>query len=319
MNARAPHTPRGRRARSIGAALAAAAVVLAPPASGQRASPPPDPDAVPRLFDPRTRAPAPRFMNVNGSAPRAEVPRFFRGSGDTSAAQDDGDPPPHPWAKRLASAVAYARAREGRVALAVVDDEGRVRGYHRDEQHRSASVVKAMLMVAFLNREPQRDRDLRASERRLVKPMIMRSHNDSASTIRDIVGAPAVNRVAQRAGMNRFAFKRNWGNTLITARDQALLFSKIDRLVVARHRGYARSLLASIVPDQRWGIPRALPPGWTIFFKGGWRRGLVNQVALIEQGDRRVSMAVLTDDDPSHDYGVETIRGVARRLLRGLR
>ena len=30
-------------------------------------------------------------------------------------------------------------------------------------------------------------------------------------------------------------------------------------------------------------------------------------------------VAVLTVDNPSHDYGTETVRGVARRVLRGLR
>jgi hypothetical protein len=32
----------------------------------------------------------------------------------------------------------------------------------------------------------------------------------------------------------------------------------------------------------------------------------------------RVSVAVLTLDDPSHAYGKETLRGIFKRLLRGL-
>ena len=119
--------------------------------------------------------------------------------------------------------------------------------------------------------------------------------------------------------MKRFTLKGNWGDTLITAADQALFFSKIDLLVVPRHRAYARKLLARIVPEQRWGIPPAVPKGWSVRFKGGWRRGLVNQVALVERGQRRIGLAVLTDGDPSHVYGTTTVRGVARRLLRGLR
>jgi hypothetical protein len=44
----------------------------------------------------------------------------------------------------------------------------------------------------------------------------------------------------------------------------------------------------------------------------------VHQVALVERGDRRVALAVLTDSDRTEAYGHETIRGVARRALRPL-
>jgi hypothetical protein len=122
--------------------------------------------------------------------------------------------------------------------------------------------------------------------------------------------------------MTRFVLKARWGDTLITAADQARFFARIDTLVTQRHRAYARGLLAAIIPEQRWGVPRALPDGWRVFFKGGWRelegRNLVNQSALLEGGEKRAALAILTVDNPSHEYGTETIRGVARRVLRGL-
>ena len=56
--------------------------------------------------------------------------------------------------------------------------------------------------------------------------------------------------------------------------------------------------------------------GFKTFFKGGWRGTgagqLVHEAALFERGDTRVSMAVLTDGNPSHEYGTETLRGVAQ-------
>ena len=138
--------------------------------------------------------------------------------------------------------------------------------------------------------------------------------------VRDILGPGPVNSLARRARMTRFVLNSgNWGDTLITAADQARFFARIDLLVPERHRAYARKLLASIVEEQRWGVPPEVPSGWRTFFKGGWRNGLINQSALIERGKRRIGLAVLTDGDPSQAYGIETIRGVARRLLRGLR
>jgi len=63
------------------------------------------------------------------------------------------------------------------------------------------------------------------------------------------------------------------------------------------------------------GIPAAAPPGGTVFFKGGWLRNLAHQAALLEGEGHRVSLAILTDRDPSQTYGFETVHGVAVRLL----
>ena len=62
------------------------------------------------------------------------------------------------------------------------------------------------------------------------------------------------------------------------------------------------------------------PPGWALYFKGGWGSGTGwadHQVALLRRGRRRLSVAILITSSPSHAYGNETLRGVAARLLRG--
>jgi hypothetical protein len=40
-------------------------------------------------------------------------------------------------------------------------------------------------------------------------------------------------------------------------------------------------------------------------------------VARLHKGARTFSMAVFTDGDPSQGYGIETIQGVAARVLAG--
>jgi hypothetical protein len=42
----------------------------------------------------------------------------------------------------------------------------------------------------------------------------------------------------------------------------------------------------------------------------------VHEAALFKRGGRRFSLVVLTDGNPSHDYGTETLRGVAQRIFR---
>jgi hypothetical protein len=86
--------------------------------------------------------------------------------------------------------------------------------------------------------------------------------------------------------------------------------------VPGAHRRYARKLLSSIVPEQRWGMaPVARRERVKIFFKGGWRSGITHQVALLERGRRRIALAVLTSGSPSMAYGQETIERIAVRIL----
>lgn len=80
-------------------------------------------------------------------------------------------------------------------------------------------------------------------------------------------------------------------------------------------------LLATIVPEQRWGVGRVSHDGWRLYFKGGWGKGTGlndHQVALLTHGADRVAIAVLTTGSPNHAYAKQTLRGVFARLMRGL-
>jgi hypothetical protein len=226
-----------------------------------------------------------------------------------------------PWRAHVLEARQYAEDRAGQISFGVRTERG-LRGVDVGRRVPSASVVKAMLLVAYLRQPDVRGRRLRPAERALLGPMIRRSDNAAASQVCNIVGTSGLARLARRTHMQHFHATRPWGLSTINVADQTRFFLHIDDRVPLRHRRYAMRLLGSIVPAQRWGIARARPPGWALYFKGGWGSGTGwadHQVALLCRGRHRLSVAILITSSPSHAYANETLRGVAARLLRGLR
>jgi hypothetical protein len=229
------------------------------------------------------------------------------------------EPDAFPSTRRVRAARRFVRGR-ALSAFALIDSHGRLRGLAPHRRYVTASVVKAMLLVGRLrqlgNHLPS------SSDRAVLDPMIRVSDNDSADAAYRWLGDSGLAAVGKAAGMRDLIVPGgHWGNVQFSAADQARLFLRIDRLVPPRSRPYALRLLSSIVSYQRWGFSRfSLRRGWHTYFKGGWRQtglgSLVHEAALFEHGGRRFSLAVLTDANPSHDYGTQTLRGVARRLFR---
>jgi hypothetical protein len=94
----------------------------------------------------------------------------------------------------------------------------------------------------------------------------------------------------------------------------------MDSLIPREFVGYARFLLSTIEPSQSWGIPViARPLGYQTYFKDGseptGQGQLVHQVDRLEGHGRIFSIAVMTDGDPTMQYGIDTIQGVAAALL----
>jgi hypothetical protein len=219
------------------------------------------------------------------------------------------------------AAIGYQNRRRGDIAFAVRTDDA-FYGYRPDHQEWSASVLKAMLMVAYLDRPSVANRPLRPPDTSLLYPMITRSDNDAASRLDALIDDAGLDALAARVGMTRFqATSPIWGESLITPRDQTTFLLHIDRYIAPRHRAYALHLLASVVRSQRWGIGAVAPRGWKLYFKGGWGSGtglIDNQVALLTRGCARISIAVLTMNDGSHAYGKQTLQGIFHKLLVGL-
>jgi hypothetical protein len=225
---------------------------------------------------------------------------------------------PYPSAGAIAAAASYLAGRAGRTSFAVVDSAGRLSGLHTREHFETASVVKVMMLVAFLQMRSSQHRGLSAADTGLLYPMIHISDNEAASAVYATVGSAAVSRVARESGMEDYAPGVGWWAFAQTsAADQARFFFALDRLIPAQFYAYARGLLAGIEPSQSWGVPPVARPRWQVFFKTGAlpSQGLFNEVARLERPGVRFTIAVFTDGDPSMSYGEQTIAGVAATLL----
>ncbi len=275
------------------------------------------------------------FCLVAGVGVVAALAMSSVGSGSTAEVEPlhvaVRSPPPHrhhrsrplpsavPSLRAMSSASTYLQSRLGTTAFAVVDSRGREFGLNQHETFVSASVTKAMLLVAYLRALAAQKGSVGSLSQSLLYPMIHVSDNRAATAVYRRVGDTGLEKVARLAGMREFGFGRDWANESISAADQARFFYRMDDLIPGQFRAYAHELLAGVDPAESWGIPLAARPAWRVYFKGGWRRTgegqLVSQIARLERPGHKLAIAVMTVTDPSMAYGEETIAGVVERLL----
>ena len=226
---------------------------------------------------------------------------------------------PYPSAGAIAAAQRYLAGRAGRTSFAVVDSTGRLSGLHLREHFETASVVKVMMLIAFLQMRSAEHRGLSAADTSLLYPMIHISDNDAASAVFSIVGSGAVSRVAREAGMSDYApgsrlvglhadLGRRPGALLLHARPP-----DPERSSTPTRAGCS----PASSPRRAGACPPVARPRWQVFFKTGAlpSRGLFNEVARLERPGVTFTIAVFSDGDPSMSYGEQTIEGVAAALL----
>ena len=221
---------------------------------------------------------------------------------------------PFPAPADIAAACEFAAGRSGRVAVAVVDRYGRLHGHLLHAGFQSASLIKVMLLVAYLRGHPDIPEDMLET----LTAMIERSDNAAAYAVYDIVGDAGLRSVAKLAQMQDYAKGPSLLAANVSAADYAQLMFNIRSYLPARHEALAMNLLSHIVAYECWGLPAvARPYGWTMWFKGGWlgANTTMHQAALLRKGGVTWALAVLTDGDPTPTYGFATLQGVMSRLL----
>jgi len=225
--------------------------------------------------------------------------------------------------------LAALRGRSSAVGLAVDD---RVNGItcklHPHWHFDSASVVKVTILSALLRKLQQEHRGLTAAQRALATKMIEVSDNDAASDLWNETGRTALQHFLNLAGMTETQLGPGgyWGLTQITAHDELtllkLLTSKNSVLTTAS-RDYVLGLMAKVVSYERWGVPAGAPTDVTVHVKNGWlpqptHGWRINSIGSFSGAGHDYMIVVLSMDNPTMAYGVDTVQDVAEVINHGL-
>jgi len=223
-------------------------------------------------------------------------------------------------------------AHRGRVsAVAVrVDDPGKELGcwLHGARHFDSASAVKVTILGALLRKALDQHRYLTDTEAAWAGAMITKSDNGAASALWARLGHEYIRHFLNLAGMTRTVLGPGgyWGLTQITAHDEARLL----RLLLSRNpvldrasRSYALTLMAQVIPAQRWGVPAGAPDRLTVHVKNGWlplppHGWRVHSIGCFTGHHGGYSIIVLTQNNPSMAYGIRTIEAIATVIHRDL-
>ena len=214
---------------------------------------------------------------------------------------------------------AALRARRARVevAFAVADERGGVSGLEPNRTFLSASLTKAMLLVALLRR-PRRGADrVRAQS---LGYMIRLSDNASADRIYARVGNEGLFEVARRAGMSEVRGLRPLGERDGDTRRPGALLPRGRPLVPRARAPRSRARCSRPCRLSRRGACRT-PPGRVgarSSRAAGARRTTASWCTsrrCSSEAARRVALAVMTTRRPRHGLRREDDRGGDRRLL----
>ncbi len=237
----------------------------------------------------------------------------------------------HPrLAARMARGIRTALSgRSSTVALRVFDKSEDLNCYLNPAMHfDSASVVKVIILGTLLREAETQHRSLTASEAHLARLMITQSDNSAASALWAHVGRGRLEYFLGRAGLKQTQLGPGgyWGLTQVTAHDELLLLQLLqypNTVLDGPSRSYALTLMAQVIPSQRWGVPAGAPADLTVHVKNGWlplatHGWRIHSIGCFTGHHRGYSIVVLTEDNPTMAYGIATIQGAAEVIHRQL-
>ncbi len=81
--------------------------------------------------------------------------------------------------------------------------------------------------------------------------------------------------------------------------------------------------MARVIPSERWGVPAGAPADVTVHVKNGWlpqptNGWRINSIGSFSGHGRDYMIVVLSQDNPTMTYGVNTVQAIAEVINRAL-
>ncbi|MGW0879418.1 serine hydrolase [Streptomyces sp. NPDC002671] len=219
--------------------------------------------------------------------------------------------------------------RRGTVAVGVYDRVTKTTCALRPTySYDSASTVKVTVLATLLWDAKLHNRYLTDREVTLTRAMITQSDNNATTTLWKQLGLTKIKGFLAAAGMTKTVPGANgyWGLTQINVTDE----QKLLKLITAKNtvlsdnsRAYILKLMSQVISSQRWGTPAGAPSTVTVHVKNGWlprstHGWRVHSLGTFNGNGHDYMMSVLTWDNSTMDYGVNTIQAVAKVIHKDL-
>lgn len=220
--------------------------------------------------------------------------------------------------------------RASTVGLAEIDSRtGITCTYHAAYHFYAASVIKVTILATLLRTAQEQHRQLTARERQLAWLMITQSNNNAATALWNELGMRRLQHFLNLAQMTETKLAQAWGLSLLTAHDEILLLSVVsgpNKILDLNSRVYAQYLMYHVISSQRWGVPAGAPTSLRVGVKNGWlpypvsNNWEINSIGFfkVTTPARVYEIAMLTHNNPTMAYGINTIEGAAQVINRDL-
>ena len=219
---------------------------------------------------------------------------------------------------------AYLAGRANSVTAALYDESsGESFLYNPTQRGATASIAKVNIVASLLYQRAKKRVALTPVEDSLAKLAIEQSDNDAAEALWEDLG--------YNAGLNTLNSKLNlrqtqlnpaniWGLEVTTPADQLKLLKSIvlpSKLLSATNQGYIKNLMEHVISSQRFGVPAGVPSGVEVGVKNGWdvegsNGWQINTVGYVQSKSNPYLLVVMTHDNPSERYGIDTVSGVSK-------
>ena len=232
---------------------------------------------------------------------------------------------------RMAHAIDNAIAgRASTIGLEETDtSSGITCTYHASMHFYAASAIKATILGALLRKAQEQGRQLTKNERRLAWLMITQSDNNAATALWNDVGFSHMQHFLNLCKMSETQLNHAWGLSLLTAHDETLLLGILDgpnRILSLTSRVYAQYLMSHVISSQRWGVPAGAPVSVIVHVKNGWLpypvsdNWEINSIGFftVKQPRRVYTIVMLTHNNPTMAYGIQTIETAAMEIHKKL-